>query len=117
MKKILLIEDSELFYNLFRRIFKDHEVIWVGEGEKGIELFSKHKPDVVVVDLILPDMNGVQIIEKIREMDKKAKIVVLSGIERSEVIKDVMNAGADDYISKSSGIKAFREKMERYLRD
>ncbi len=117
MKKILLIEDSELFYDLFRRIFKEHEVIWAGEGEKGLELFSKHKPDVVVVDLILPDMNGVQLIEKIRKMDKNAKIIALSGIERSEVIRDVMTAGANDYISKISGVGVFREKMEKYLKD
>ena len=117
MKKILLIEDSQMFYDLFRRVFKDYDILWADNGTKGIELFSKYNPNLVIVDILLPDMNGVHIIEKIKKKDKSAKIIALSGIERNEIMKDVINAGAIEYLPKNTGIKMLRKKVEKYLQD
>ena len=116
MKKILLIEDSKMFYDLFRRVFKDYDVLWADNGKKGIELFSTYNPDLIVVDIILPDMNGVQIIEKIREKNKSIVIIALSGIEKREVMEDIINAGANEYLPKSYGVKVLRKRVESLLK-
>ena len=117
MKKVLLIEDSELFYNLFRRVLDDYEIVWAPDGKSGMEYFVVHNPDLVVVDLILPDLNGIDVIKKIREINSTTPVVVLSGIEKREVIKDIMKVGATAYVPKSVGIRTLKEKLEMYLQD
>ena len=116
MKKILLVDDSELFYDLFRSVFKDHKVIWARDGRSGVEYYSRHRPDVIVIDIILPDMNGVELIKEIKKIDKSAKIIVISGIERSEVMEDAIDAGATEYLPKNIGINVLRKKVEKYMR-
>ena len=117
MKSVLLVDDSEIFYNLMKKVMKEVRVEWARYGEEAIKIYREKKPDIVLVDIILPDMSGIEIIKKIREEDSNAKIIVLSGIDHDEVVEDAKRAGAHDYISKSEGVQYLRERIYEELKE
>ena len=69
-------------------------------GEKALRAFREHKPDVTIVDLRLPDMSGFQLIEAIREVDHRAKVIVLSSYDGDADIQRALDAGAQGYVAK-----------------
>lgn len=102
MKKILIVEDEEnirgfLKINLKRNGF---EVIEVDNGEKALELTTKEKPDIIILDVMLPGIDGFQVCKKIRENQSNIGIIMLTakGQDMDKIIG--LEYGADDYIVK-----------------
>jgi len=98
VKKILVANDTKEIYELISDYIEEQEVIWANDGEVAIEIYKKEKPDIVFMDILMPLLNGVEAIKRIKEFDKDAIIIVLSGIENEEVIKEAISAGAKKYI-------------------
>ncbi len=115
MKSMLIVDDSEMFYRLMKRAIKNVKLEWAKSGEEALKLYRETKPALVLMDVVLPDMSGIEAIRKIKEFDKDAKIIVLSGIDNHAIKKDSVNAGADEYISKSAGLNYIVDKVEKEL--
>jgi len=115
MKSMLLVDDSEMFYHLMKRAIKNAELEWAKSGEEALNVYQKTKPALVLIDVVLPDMSGIEVIKKIRPLSKDTKIIVLSGIDNDAIKKDSTNAGADEYISKSAGLTYIVDKIEKLL--
>ncbi len=117
MKKLLLADDSELFYKFLKDIIKkdDIKIIWAKNKKEAIEKFKNEKPELILVDIILSDSNGIDVIKELKALDEKANIIVISGLDKQEVIKEALDAGAKDYIVKNVSPKYFREKIKNYL--
>ncbi len=111
MSTVLLVEDSEMFHELIKRVFASDKLEWARTGKEAIEIYKKSKPDIVLMDVILPDMNGIEAIKKIKSIDKNAKIIVLTGIDYDEVREDAIRAGAVDYISKNAGVSYLKQRV------
>ena len=113
---VLLVDDHSVVRMGFKMLIEsepDMEVICEAEsGEEGIKVFKELKPDVVVMDITMPGIGGLESIERILAFDKNAKILVLSAHEDSVHPKRVLNAGALGYLTKRSAaeelIKAIR---------
>ncbi len=104
-KKVLLVDDSIVFTRLLQKILEDSglfEIIGHAvNGIEGIKLYTTLKPDIVCMDLIMPEMDGLQAIRTIISLDKNAKIVVVSsaaGVESK--VTEAMRFGARNAISK-----------------
>ena len=114
--KVLLVDDHSVVRMGFKMLIEaesDMEVISEAEsGEDGIKVFKELKPDLVVMDITMPGIGGLESIERILAYDKNAKILVLSAREDSVHPKRVLNAGALGYLTKRSAaeelIKAIR---------
>jgi two-component system invasion response regulator UvrY len=114
--KVLLVDDHSVVRVGFKMLIEaesDMEVISEAEsGEDGIKVFKELKPDLVVMDITMPGIGGLESIERILAYDKNAKILVLSAHEDSVHPKRVLNAGALGYLTKRSAaeelIKAIR---------
>jgi len=80
MKKILVVEDNETNMYLWRRILKNggYEVIPATSGEEGVELAIKEKPDLILMDIQLTDMDGLEATKKIRESEADGEIPITS---------------------------------------
>src|ERR1035438_3510323 len=93
---------------------KDMEVVAeTGDGHQAVELWKKHKPDVTLMDLRMPDLDGVSAIYEIRAADPNARIIVLTTFDGDEDIYRAMRAGAKSYLLKD----VRREELFQCIRD
>jgi len=102
--KILMVEDHKLMRVGLKSIFqeyKDFEVI--GEADNGIEavkLAKELKPDVILMDIGIPDLDGIQATRKIKEFDKNVKVIILTSHSDATEVNNAINAGANAYALK-----------------
>lgn len=114
--KVMLVDDHAVVRMGFKMLLETSEDIKViaeaDSGESAIKSFMEHKPDVIVMDITMPGMGGMEAIERILSKESSAKILVLSAHEDSVHPKRVLNAGAMGYVTKRSAaeelIKAIR---------
>jgi RNA polymerase sigma factor, sigma-70 family len=107
MIKILLVDDMRIIRECLKMIIEknsDFEVVGSAcNGFEAIEMCKKYRPDVILMDVIMPKLNGIDAITKIREENKKVKILVLSSIgDEDNIMKSIKN-GADGYVLKDIG--------------
>lgn len=100
--KILLVDDEESLLNLVKinLMFENYEVITAECGKTAIELFQTQSPDLVVLDLMLPDIDGFQVIHAIQEINNEVPIIVLSAKNQINDRLLGLQLGADDYVTK-----------------
>jgi len=120
MKKILIVEDDKVLLNLMRDQLTDegYEAVGAPNGRDGLDLALKIHPDLILVDIMMPIMNGMEMTEKLREDEwgKDAKIVVLTNLNSDEKIADFLEKGAYDYLLKSDwSIDAVVQKVKEKL--
>jgi len=104
MAKILIIEDDRIVWKLIEyRLKKDkHFLIWANDGLKAMEILETIKPDLIISDIMVPYMDGIQILKKIKAMDelKDIPVIMLSSKAQEEDIVLGLELGAQDYIVK-----------------
>lgn len=120
-KSILIIEDDKILGNLiFRKLkkLKKYNLMWLTQGDDAYKLLKKRSFDLVLLDLILPGMNGFEILEKLKstKLFKKSTIVVLSNLSQKDEIQRSLKLGAKDYIIKSNyTLEEIIDKVRKYL--
>ena len=100
--KIMVVDDSALSRRTMRRILEGagHNVVEADEGMAALELYFLEKPDLVFLDLVMKGMYGLDVLEKLREMDADARVVVASADIQSSTRTMVETAGALAFINK-----------------
>lgn len=113
--KILIVDDHAIVRQGFAALLKTvpgFEVMAeAGDGEEAVELHRKHRPDVTLMDLRLPKLNGVDAIARIREEWPGARIIVLTTYDGDEDIYRAMQAGAKGYLLKGMDLKELTEAI------
>jgi CheY-like chemotaxis protein len=79
--RILVIDDDAFFRSVFCRILEGggHSVIEAEDGIQGIEIYKEHRPDVTIVDIFMPEIDGTLVIQRLKEFDSSARIIAISG--------------------------------------
>jgi|SRR3989339_617823 len=105
-KKILFIEDEKSLQEVLGEALKqnDFEVKEALNGQVGLELAQTFNPDLILLDLILPRVNGFEVLEKLKssEKTKNIPVIILTNLENNEDIQHVLELGAFDYLVKSN---------------
>lgn len=114
---VLVVEDDKAIVHLLSTILgvNDYRVLEVNTGREALSLISSHCPDVVLLDLGLPDMDGVDIIKNVRQWSQ-TPIIVLSARNREKDKVEALDAGADDYITKPFGTAELLARVRTALR-
>ncbi|MFA6030918.1 MAG: response regulator [Elusimicrobiota bacterium] len=116
MKKILLIDDNEELGRLLCAAFaKDFRVLCAKDLAGGRDLFAKKKPDLTLLDIELPDGNGVELLGELLRASPKALIVMLSANDQLEMAREAMRRGACEYVCKPFSMDHLRELIARRL--
>jgi two-component system chemotaxis response regulator CheY len=121
MAKILIVDDALFMRKLLSDILTEDGHLIVGEAEnpkEAIELFKKLRPDVVTMDIIMPEIEGIDALKAIKEIlkiDKEAKIIVVSAMGQKEFIVESLQAGAKDFIVKPFQPSNVRGVMRRVV--
>ncbi len=104
-KKILIIEDEEFLVDMYKMKFESegYEVMVAYNGEDGIRIAQEKKPDLILLDIVMPKMDGFQVLKKLKgnEMTKDIKVYVLSNLGQNGEIDQGFTDGADGYMIKA----------------
>ena len=114
MSKVLIVEDAPFIREMIRDILESHDHEISGEAANGLEAIEKFKalkPDVVLMDILMPGMDGLSAIMKIIEIDPKAKIIVVSALVKEALRKEAMRAGAVDFVAKPFQVERLLEAV------
>jgi two-component system chemotaxis response regulator CheY len=102
-KRILVVDDSSFLRNSLKKILEDHGYEVVGMAENGLEAITKYKelkPDLVTLDIIMPQMNGLEVLKLLKAVDPNACVVMVSSMSAKQSVTDCVQAGAKNYILK-----------------
>jgi two-component system chemotaxis response regulator CheY len=118
-KKVLAVDDSRVTLKILKKLLADSEFELAGEASDGAqaqERYVKVAPDVVVLDIVMPDMDGVQILEKFLTMDPKARVVMVSSLGTKEKVIECLEKGARSFLmkpyEKEDLLKVLRKVLE-----
>ncbi len=102
MPSVLIIEDDDDSRHAIAELFanEDWKVLEAGDGDAGIELAVRHRPEVILCDLLMPKSNGFQVCRAIRQQLQPTKIIVVSGRDYGVDRANALEAGADEYLLK-----------------
>ena|SRR3989339_1496020 len=118
--KVLLIEDNNYINEIFKKELDkvDCTMLYADTGKKALESIKENKPEIVLLDLILPDMHGLEILKVIKKTSPKTKVMIISNISSEAVIKEAMELGTKDYFIKSN-IDFFKiiEMLNSYIEE
>lgn len=101
--RILIVDDSQQIRKSLREILEKNEFNVVGEaanGTEAIKLFSSLSPDLVMLDIIMPQLGGIETLRILRTMNKDIKVIMVSALDSVDRVKECMKAGANHYILK-----------------
>ncbi len=101
--KILIVDDSRQVRKAMRDILEKNQYTVIGEAETGteaIKLFHQQSPDLVILDIIMPQLGGIETLRMLRSLNKNVKIIMLSALDSLDRVKECITAGANHYILK-----------------
>ncbi len=115
--KILVVDDEEVICNLLKDFLgeKGYEVTVTGTGKEALELSKTVSPDVVLLDIELPDMKGLEVLQRLRAIKKDLKVLILTGHGTMETAIGAMQLGAYDHLSKPFELNSLEEKIKKLI--
>jgi two-component system chemotaxis response regulator CheY len=103
MKRLLVVDDALFMRRLIGGVAAEAgwEVVGeAGDGAEGVALYEKLRPDLVTMDLVMPNMGGIEALQKIRALDPSARVVVITAVDQKQSLMDSIRHGAVDFIVK-----------------
>ena len=101
--RILIVDDAAFMRMMIRDILSKNGFEVVGEaadGAQAIEKYKEHKPDLITMDITMPEMDGITALKEIRKLDPSAKVIMCSAMGQQAMVIDAIQAGAKDFIVK-----------------
>jgi len=117
MPSVLIIEDDDDSRHAIAELFanEDWKVLEAGDGDAGIDLAVRHRPEVILCDLLMPKSNGFQVCRAIRQQLQPTKIIVVSGRDYGVDRANALEAGADEYLLKPITWESLSNAIDRLL--
>lgn len=119
---ILLVEDDPALRDLIslvlkRKLSSKIQLITASNGEDALIALKKDQPDIMVLDILLPLMNGLQVIQQMKneKIFERTKIIVITALGFKEVVQKVLNEGVNDFLVKPLDLNMLCSRIQRYL--
>lgn len=114
--KILLVDDDESFRYEFKEYFNGYEIEEASGGEKALDLMSSSDDvDLIILDIMMPGINGLEVLKEIKKKYPEVKIIILTGYSSKDVVIKALKEHADDYLEKPINIDKTKEIIESLL--
>ncbi|NPA74737.1 MAG: response regulator [Euryarchaeota archaeon] len=116
--KMLVVDDNQDITKLIKIYFtkRGYEVLIANKGEEAFKLMEQNPDiDVILLDVMLPDFSGIEILEQIRGIMKNAVIIMVTGVNDLETVVNAMKLGADDYVVKPFRLGEMEQKIENLM--
>ena len=118
MAKILVVDDEQVIRILFDRLLsrKGYEVILAENGQEGLELLQREHPNAVILDLKMPGMDGITVLQHIRLVDRTVPVIVLTGARICELEQQLHASGVTEFLEKEFALYRLVDSLQRHLR-
>lgn len=115
MSRILVIDDEDSIRKLLQTVLtrKGHEVLLAENGQKGIEVFERMRPLVTILDLHMPDLDGLEVLARLRTIDPHAGVIILTGYPTDEKGILARTLGANEFLKKGFSLFELGEALKR----
>lgn len=114
-KTILIVDDEAVIRDLCTRALKGYHVVQAGNGQSALESFERGGIDVVLTDVMMPGMDGIELLKKIKEKEPTIVVIVMTGFAEKDVILNALKADADDFISKPLNLLQLKTAVDKAL--
>ena len=117
MARILVVDDEETIRDLLRTVLRrlGHEVLLADRGQKGIEVFRRERPQITILDLNMPDLDGIAVLKEVRTVDPQASVIMLTGSGTEALERQAGELGATDFLAKGFSLHALGQALKRVL--
>jgi two-component system chemotaxis response regulator CheY len=116
--KVLIVDDTVFMRKILRNILFQGGLDVAGEAENGkqaVELYMQLKPDLVTMDIVMPEMNGIEALKQIKSFDPDAKVVMCTAVGQEQMVKAAVKLGARGYIVKPFQAPKVIEEVKKVL--
>lgn len=115
VKTILVVDDEAVIRDLCARALKGYRVLQAADGEEALRLFEKGGIDVILTDVMMPKMNGIDLLRRLKELEPTIVVIVMTGYAEKDIILNALKADADDFISKPLNILQLKTAVDKAL--
>lgn len=120
VETILVVDDTEFMVKVLEEIFssKGYRVLTARTGQEALEVYEKQLPDLVTLDLVMPEMDGISVLTRLREIDPACRVIMLSAVGLEGKVMEAVRQGARNYVLKpidrSKVLEAVRRVLDEY---
>lgn len=117
MKNILIIDDENQVRDVINITLTEngYKAYEAENGKKGVELFMNRNPDIVITDVNMPEMSGIEVTKKIKELKADTDVVIMTGFGTEELVVDALRSGASNYIKKPIDLKELLSILDNII--
>jgi two-component system cell cycle response regulator len=117
MHKLLTIDDSKTIRLILARAFKDYvcTLVEAANGEEGLKAAAEQKPDVIILDITMPHMDGIEMLKRLRDTGDKTPVIMLTAEGGATSVDKAQHLGISDYIAKPFQNDALVEKVQKVI--
>ena len=114
---VLIVDDEECIRNLLKeRLTREgREVLLAARGEQAVEIFRRERPDITILDLDMPEMNGLEVLGRIRAIDRRARVMVFSGSANQAAIAAAKELGVTEFLEKGHSLSLAWDGRKRQV--
>ncbi len=115
MKKILLVDDDASIRFIYTQELQDegYTVVEAKDGEEGLSLFEQERPDIVILDIQMPGMDGIEVLRQMKKMSSETPVILSSAFP--EFKQNIGVWAAEEYVVKSSNLERLKEAVKRHI--
>jgi DNA-binding response OmpR family regulator len=116
-RRILIVEDDAAVRSTLQRfaVLSGYEAVWVATGDAGLKFLESNAPDIMLLDLSLPDKDGLALLRELHEKYANVRVVMLAATTDMPKAQVAMSCGASDFLTKPVELGAFKRMMEIHL--
>jgi len=115
--KILVCDDSMLIRTQVQNVLTGaggYEIFHTTNGEEAVKTYQKEKPDVVLLDLVMPEVGGLECLKQLKEVDKEARVIIMTSSGTKENLQEALKQGAIDFIQKPMDEDKLLSMLEKF---
>lgn len=114
--KVVIVDDSDFSRSLIRKMLTEEGINIVGEAngaEAALTVINEKKPNIVITDIVMPEISGIELTEKITQKYEEISVIVISSLSQEHIVLDAISAGASDFIAKPIQKQQLLDSIEK----
>lgn len=115
VKTVLVVDDEAIIRDLCCKALKGYRLLEASNGEEALALFGKGGVDVILTDVMMPKMGGIELLKRLKEIEPTIVVIVMTGFAEKDVILNALKADADDFITKPLNLLQLKTAVEKSL--